>query len=206
MLKLKELPRQIVAGLLAAGAFTLAYLGVPLVWWAALLVGVAVYVAALLLIERAPEAYEVTVFANLTQADVQAAVQYCRQAAAELRAASKAKRMDAETAVALEKMAQLLDAIADSYRQDPRDLKHSRSFVQHHLPKIRTAVQDYVALGGLALTEQAQQRLVQVGATIRGYVPHIQSIYDACLENDFAKLELETSVLGDVMRLENQRG
>lgn len=206
MLKLKELARQVVAGLLAAAAFTAVYLGVPLVWWAALLVGLAVYVASLLLIERAPESHEVYVFANLTQADVQAAAAHCQQAAQELRTASQARRIDAETAVALEKMAQLIEAIGRNYLQDARDLKHSRSFAQHYLPKIQALVNDYVALSELTVSSSnAQTRLLQVGETIRGYLPHVQSIYDACLENDFEKLELETAVLGDVMRLANPK-
>jgi 5-bromo-4-chloroindolyl phosphate hydrolysis protein len=203
MLKLKELWRQIVAGILAALVFTLAYLGLNLVWWAALLIGLAIYVAALLLIERAPEDSEVYVYANLTQADINAAVKHCQQAAEELRAASKANRIDANTAIALESMAQLVEEIGRNYRQDARDLKHSRNFTNHYLPKIQELVKDYVGLSERTVSEHSQERLMQVGSTIRGYLPHLQTIHEACLENDFEKLELETSVLGDVMRLAN---
>jgi 5-bromo-4-chloroindolyl phosphate hydrolysis protein len=201
MLKLKELWRQILAGLLAAGAFSGVYLGLSLVWWAALLVGVAVYAAGLLLIERVPEDTEVYVYANLTQADINAAVQQCTQAAAQLRTASKANRIDANTAVALEKMAQLVESIGSNYQQDARDLKYSRNFTHYYLPKILELVKDYVSLSERTVTESSQARLQQVGNVIRGYLPNVQTIYNACLENDFEKLELETSVLGDVMKL-----
>lgn len=62
-------------------------------------------------------------------------------------------------------------------------------------------VGDYVRLSERTVTVESQQRLQQVGELIRGYVPHVQNMYDACLENDFEKLELETSVLGEVMRI-----
>lgn len=205
MLKLKELWRQLLAGLLASGGFMAAYLGANLIWWAALLIGVAVYIAALLLIERAPEDEEVFVHANLTQADVNAAVEQCKQAAQALRKASRTNRIDADTATALERMAQLVDEIAVNYGQDPRDLKHSRSFVNNHLPKMMDAVNNYVSLSERTVSEQSQTRLLHVGAKLQGYVPHLQIIHDACLENDFEKLELETSVLGDVMKLDRPR-
>ncbi|MEZ5452922.1 MAG: 5-bromo-4-chloroindolyl phosphate hydrolysis family protein [Thiothrix sp.] len=201
MLKLKELWRQILAGVLAAGAFSAVYLGFSLVWWAALLAGFAVYAASLLLVERAPEDNEVYVYANLTQEDINAAVRQCLQAAKELRAASKANRIDADTAVALERMAQLVEDIGNNYREDARDLKHSRNFTNYYLPKILELVKDYVALSNRTVTDSAQQRLQQVGGVIRGYLPNVQTIHNACLENDFEKLELETSVLGDVMKL-----
>lgn len=201
MLKLKELWRQIVAGVMAALVFSLIYLAASLVWWAALLAGAAVYIALLLLIERAPEDNEVYVYANLTQEDVNTAAQQCEQAAASLLAASQTNSVDANTALALERMANLVSEIGKNYLQDPRDLKYSRSFINHYLPKIEELVVGYVDLSHKTITEQAQQRLAQVGSVIRGYLPHIQTIHDACLENDFEKLELETAVLGDVMQL-----
>jgi hypothetical protein len=203
MLKLKELWRQIAAGSLAALTFSVVYLGLGLVWWAALLAGLAVYAASLLLIERAPEDHEVYVYQNVTQAALNQAVQDCFDAARILRNASKASRIDATTAVALERMAQMIEAIGNNYQQDARDFKHSRSFITHYLPKIQELVSDYVALSERTVSAHSQARLGQVGNTIRGYLPHIETIHEACLDNDFDKLELETAVLGDVMRLAN---
>lgn len=203
MLKLKELWRQILAGLLAASAFSLSYLGLSLVWWVALLIGLAVYAAALLLIERAPEANEVYVHANLTQADLNNAVQQCQQAATELQQASQTAHIDSETAHALTEMAQIISEIGRNYAEDPLDLKHSRSFISHYLPKILTVVRDYVSLSERSVTATSQQRLKEVGKAIQAYLPHVQTIHNACLANDFERLELETAVLGDILRLDN---
>ena len=111
MLKLKELWRQLVAGLVAGAAFTGVYLALNLVWWLALLIGLAVYGAALLLIERAPEDNEIYVYGNVTQFDIQAAVTQCEQAATQFRKASRARTLDADTALAIARLAQLVEAI-----------------------------------------------------------------------------------------------
>lgn len=200
-MRLKELPRQIVAGLIASLSFVIAYLGLTLIWWLALGMGIAVYAAALLLIEREPEDNEVFVYDNITRFDINSAVESCRQAAEHLYHASRHNRIDTETAIAIERLSQLVEAIGNNYLSDGRDLKHSRIFISHYLPNMMAVVGDYVRLSERTVTVASQQRLQQVGELIRGYVPHVQNMYDACLENDFEKLELETSVLGEVMRI-----
>ena len=200
-MRLKELPRQIVAGLIASLSFVIAYLGLTLIWWLALGMGIAVYAAALLLIEREPEDNEVFVYDNITRFDINSAVESCRQAAEHLYHASRYNRIDTETAIAIERLSQLVEAIGNNYLSDGRDLKHSRIFISHYLPNMMAVVGDYVRLSERTVTVASQQRLQQVGELIRGYVPHVQNMYDACLENDFEKLELETSVLGEVMRI-----
>lgn len=205
MIKLKETGRQIVAGLLASGVFALVYIVLALKWLPALGIAVAVYIAMLLLIQRAPEDHERYIYENLTQHDLDKAVNACRQTAKKLqRVSHSTKRLDGETATSMEKLAQLVDHIADNYQEDPRDLKHSLSFVKHYLPRLNTIVDHFASLSSKALTPDSQQRLAKIGQAIRHYVPHFQSIYDACLENDFKKLEFETSVLGDVMELESR--
>lgn len=200
-MRLKELPRQIVAGLIASLSFVITYLGLTLIWWLALGMGIAVYAAALLLIEREPEDNEVFVYDNITRFDINSAVESCRQAAEHLYHASRYNRIDTETAIAIERLSQLVEAIGNNYLSDGRDLKHSRIFISHYLPNMMAVVGDYVRLSERTVTVASQQRLQQVGELIRGYVPHVQNMYDACLENDFEKLELETSVLGEVMRI-----
>lgn len=204
MIKLKELWRQILAGLLAGGGFALAYIGLHLIWWVALIVGAAVYLAALLLIERAPEDHEVYVHSNITQQDVNDAVDYCNQAAKQLRQASRTKHIDGSVAHTFVQLSDHIEHIGANYEQDARDLKHSYSFIKMHLPKILAITEDYVSLSERTVSSQSQQRLAQIGHMIQDYLPPVQRIHDACLENDFEKLELETSVLGDVMKMSSK--
>lgn len=203
MIKLKEMWRVSLAGFFASLAFFAAYHYFLLQVIPAFGIAIAVYIAFFLLIERAPEDDEVYVHENLTQYDLDKAIDYCHQAAKKLSKVSRIKRIDAETATAMEKLSQLVDHIADNYKDDPRDLKHSLAFVNHYLPRLLNIVQDFESLSSKALTPDSQQRLGKIGNNIREYVPHFQNIYDACLENDFKRLELETDVLGDVMKIEN---
>lgn len=204
MIKLKELWRQILAGIIAGAGFAAAYIGLQLIWWVALLIGVAVYGAALLLIERAPEDHEVYVHSNVTQHDVNEAVDYCNQASKQLKQASRTKHIDESVAQTFIQLSELIEHIGTNYAQDARDLKHSYSFIKMHLPKILAITEDYVSLSERTVSDHSQQRLAQVGHMIQDYLPPVQRIHDACLENDFEKLELETSVLGEVMKMSSK--
>ena len=196
-----EIQRQVMAGITGGVAFALVYLGLHLVWWVGLIAGLAVYAAALLLIEA--ELPSATLPLPAQRFNPTEAVRLCEEAAVKLRRASQASHIDADTALALERLAQLVEEIGRNHLQEGRDLRQSRGFVGHYLPKIMAVVTSYVALSERTISAQSQERLQQIATVIRSYLPHVQSIHEACLENDFEKLELETAVLGDVMRLEH---
>jgi hypothetical protein len=203
-MRLKETWRQLLAGVLAAATFTLVHLFFDIQWLPALGIALAIYIASLLLIERAPEDDEVYLHENLTQYDLDKAVLYCRQAAKKLQHISGMSHIDSSTAQAMKSLSSLINHIADNYKDDPRDLKHSLSLVNHYLPRLLSIVQSFETLSNKSLTRESQHRLRHIGEQIRDYVPHFQSIYNACLENDFKRLELETGVLGDVMKIETR--
>jgi DNA repair ATPase RecN len=204
MIRLQELWRQLLAGFFAAGAFGFVYLLLALKWLPAIAIAFAVYIALLLLIERQPEDSEVLLPEHLNQDDLQKAVDYCRTAAKQLSKVSRVKSIDADTASAIQKLAQLVERIADNYQDDPRDLKHSIPLIKHYLPKLLSIVQDFEQLSKKLDSTQQQQRLRKIATRIQSYVPHFQAIYDACLENDFKRLELESDVLGDVMKIQQR--
>lgn len=204
MLRLKELWRQLLAGFFAAGAFGFVYLFLSLQWLPAIAIALAVYIALLLLIERAPEDSEVLLHQHLNKNDLQKAVDYCRMAAKKLGKVSRVKSIDTETATAMQQLAQLVERIADNFQDDPRDLKHSIPLLKHYLPKLLDIAQDFEQLSKKLASTQQQQRLKKIATRIQSYVPHFQAIYDACLENDFKRLELESDVLGDVMKIQQR--
>lgn len=205
-MQLRELTRQTTAGGLASIAFSGTYLGMSMVWWVSLLIGASVYAGSLLLIERKPEEEEIFVAGTLTQNNVDEAVRQCKFSAHELRKVSRMTQVDDETSESLKRMSHLIDEIAKNYEQDPRDLNHSRSFVNNHLPKMMTLVKSFASLSERTVSEQSQSRLAKIGESLRGYESHIEVIQNACLDNDFKKLEWETSVLGDVMKIDRPRG
>jgi len=206
MIKLPELWRQMTAGCLASIAFSATYLGMSLVWWIALIIGISVYISSLLLIDRKPETQEIYIVGNLTQNNIDEAVRQCKFSAHELRKVSRLTQVDDKTSDALERMSHLIDEIATNYAQDPRDLDHSLSFVNNHLPKMMDLVKNFASLSERTVSQKSQSRLAKIAESLREYEPHIEVIQNACLENDFKKLEWETSVLGDVMKIDRPRG
>lgn len=186
-------PRQILAGLIAAAGFLGLYLGLSLVWWAALPLAALTYFALLLVIRRKPPATEVMVGERVSQADLSqaaaallAASQRLGQAAAQ---APEADRGDLET------MASHVLSIRTLIQADPNDYRMARQFIDYYLPRIVEAVESYVALAKLSHTTP-DPRLAELGARIRGFGGVVEKIDRACIANDFDALESEVEALG----------
>ena len=100
-MQLPDGPRQIVAGLLAGAVFLLLFLGVPLVWWAALGLSLAAFLAFLFIIRKRLSASEVMVAERVTKADPQEAAASLASAGVRLRAASEAASVAIHTDMAV---------------------------------------------------------------------------------------------------------
>lgn len=195
-MRLPDGPRQIAAGLIAAGAFVALFFGLVLVWWAALIGAVAVYAAALLMIRRRLPLDEIHLSAQVTAADVARATDALDQASARLaRAAEAAPRGDRDQLLA---MSRNLGSIRQSVATDPEDYRTTRRFIGFYLPKIVETVDAYVRLAGMASGDQAA-RIEALGRDIGRFDLAIREIDQACLENDVQALEVQVDVLAKQM-------
>lgn len=192
MIALPETLRQLFAGLAAAGAFLALFFGMGLVAWAAGIGALLVFVAALLIIERRKPAAERMLVDGVSEADLAAALQAFQASADRLRVL-EAAAPSAERGV-FESMATVLERIRAHHQQDPRDLKHTRRFLRHDLPRLVESAEGYVELAGRSGPGEAA-RLQTLGERIRGYGPALEKIERACLDNDFMRLDVETDVL-----------
>lgn len=184
--------RQIVATLLAAGAFLGLFFGATLVWWLALGLAVLVYGAALLIIARKPPASEVMIADRISQADLNRAAAALAQAGTRMQQA--AQQAPADDRADLNEMGEHLLSIRDRVLEDPEDYRRTRRFVDYYLPKILETVEAYTDLARKSRGTPA--RLHDLGARIRRFGPVIAKIDAACLENDFVALEAEVEALG----------
>ena len=91
-------------------------------------------------------------------------------------------------------MSRHLTSIRELIKSDPRDYRQTRQFISYFLPQIVTTVEAYVALAKLAQGGNAA-RLVELGGTIKGFVPVVAKIDQACIDNDFAALEAQVFAL-----------
>lgn len=201
-MRLRETTRQIVAGGASSVAFVTLFSASHFALWISGLLTAAVYGATILVIERKKESIEIEVDAGLSQADVDQAVTFCRESARTLHQLSGEVMRDQELSKIFLELARFTNLIADNYEKDPQDLRHSRGFVDHHLPKLVKASRTYVELSKVIGTAETRQRLSEIRPQFAEYVPRVEAIYNACLLNDFDGLALETASLQTIMKSE----
>jgi hypothetical protein len=158
---------------------------------------VVVYLALLLLIGRRPPLDEVMLSTRVSAADV-------RQASAALAASARRLEAAAETAPEadrkeIRKMVGHIGSIRAQIEQEPEDFRRARRFVTNYLPHMVETVESYVSLAGRAKGQQAE-RLGPIRDRIRDFLPALERIDAACLENDFAELEAQVDALAIQMK------
>lgn len=185
-------PRQVLAALLASAAFLALFFPAGLVWWVALGLAAMVYAALLLIIPRRRPLTEVMVSDQVSAQDIAQATNALSAAITRLDAAAKAAPKG--DVMDLADLSRHLSSIRELIRVDPKDYRQTRQFISYFLPMIVSTVEAYVGLAKLAQGENGV-RLAELGGMIKGFVPVVQKIDQACIENDFVALEAQVSAL-----------
>ena len=202
---MRDLIRQLVAGGLASALFLGLFFGANLVWWVPLLLSTVAFVGLLLVLPKFRSADQIEVADGITQAELDQAVRMCREAAAEFKALSQEPKLSREITDAFHRLAEIVSDIAENYLRDPRDIRYSRGFTDHHVGAVREIARGYTQLRQARLNEDADRRLGDVRARILGYVEQFDAIYHACLVNDFRQLEVSTAALDQIMKVESPK-
>lgn len=185
-------PRQILAALLASATFLALFFPAGLVWWLALGLAVMVYFALLLVIPRRKPLDEVMVGDQVSAADIARATDALTNAAYRMNEAAKTAPLIDR--MGLQDMSKHLSSIRELIKADPKDYRQTKQFISYFLPLIVTTVESYVGLAKLADGVNAD-RVAELGSMIKGFVPVVQKIDQACIENDFVALEAQVSAL-----------
>lgn len=194
---LSETLRQVVAGLIAASVFAFAYFGLSLATWFSAGAALLGFIAALLLIRRAPPSSERMVAEGVSAQDLDIALRAMRDASGRLhRLTDRSPRGDGDV---FRRLGDLLERIGLHHERDPGDLRHTRRFLRHDLPRIVETAEAYVELAARS-GAASEARLSQLSAMIDGFVPALERIDQACLENDFVALEVEAEVLSEQLK------
>lgn len=191
-MRLAEGPRQMLAGLVSAAAFLGFYLKLMLVWWLSLVLAVLVYGAVLLIVRRKLRADEITAGAGVTQADLVEAGRIMDRAAVRLEA-THPKLPDTDAQVVAQ-LAAHVRSIRAQIMSDPQDYRRARRFISSYLGNMVDTVERFAEL--TAKTRgQHEARLQPIAARIHAYLPALEKIDAACLENDFTALEAQMNAL-----------
>lgn len=100
-------------------------------------------------------------------------------------------------AATIARMAALVEAIGRHHRASPGHVARTRTFVRHTLPRMVEAVAGYVDLARRALPGTSDERLAEVSRRLADFVPVLENIDRACLDDDLTALEVNVEVLDE---------
>lgn len=95
-----------------------------------------------------------------------------------------------------QKMADLVQTIREHHIARPAHVTLTSKFRRHVLGRIVQSVADYVDLSRRSGPDQ-RARLKQISEQLETFVPALEKIDKACLDNDLTELEIHVDVLGD---------
>lgn len=184
--------RHTVAGLVSGASFLGFFAGLTLQWWLSLVLALVVYGAMLLVIRRRPGLDEISAGPGTSAADLRAAGQAMARAADRLEASlGKLPAGDAEVVTQL---AGHVRSIGAHVATDPQDYRRTRRFVGSYLGHMVETVEGFAELTSKSRGRH-EARLRPMSERIAGYLPVLERIDAACLENDFTALEAQMSAL-----------
>lgn len=196
-MQLREGLRQIVAGVTASSVFLGLFFGLNMVWWAAFVGAVLVFFAALLVIRKRPDDDDVRVADRTSKADIKDAGRKMSVAIEKLGAA-RSKLHDSDIAT-ISSLVEHVESIRDQVISDPKDYRRARRFITNNLGYIVDTVERYADLSEKARGRH-EDRLAALSDQIKAFVPAVEKIDTACLENDFRTLEAQIEVLAIQMK------
>lgn len=102
-----------------------------------------------------------------------------------------------------QRMADLFDALKKHHIANPAHTVLTRKFRKHVIGRMLATIEDYIALAKRAGPDQ-QDRLTQISDQLSEFVPVLERIDQACLDNDLTNLEINVEVLNE--QLNRRRG
>lgn len=186
---------QLKAGLAALAVFVLLLVGLRLRSWLPFIAAALTYLALLWYWRARPAARrEVALPDGVSRADLDAALDALAAARRELGAlADAAPPADLPL---IRRMAALVGAIRLHIEANPAHVPRTRTFVRHTLGRMVAAVAGYVDLTRRA-GPGGNGRLSEVARRLEGFVPVLERIDRACVENDLMALEISVEVLDE---------
>ncbi|MDP5219028.1 5-bromo-4-chloroindolyl phosphate hydrolysis family protein [Ruegeria sp. 2205SS24-7] len=196
-MRMRDGVRQIVAGVTSAAAFLCLFFGLVLIWWVALAGALLVFGAMLLVIRQKPNFSELLVSPRTSEADIREAGRIMSRASERL--AKTAPRLpDADQSI-VNAISAHVESIRNQVISDPEDYRRARRFITSYLENMVETVERYADLAEKSRGRH-EDRLAPLSERIRAFVPALERIDTACLENDFLALETQVEALAAQMK------
>ncbi|MEM7057048.1 MAG: hypothetical protein AAF557_05620 [Pseudomonadota bacterium] len=115
-------------------------------------------------------------------------------------AAKRLRRLSRQAPAAdrpmFQRMADLFDELKIHHIANPAHVKLTDKFRKHVMGRMLATVEDYIDLAKRAGPDQ-QERLGQISQHMTEFIPVLERIDQACLDNDLTTLEINVEVLNE---------
>lgn len=189
--------KQILAGICSGLGFLFFYFVVYLTWWAAIGLSLAIYMAIMMIVVTKQQANEIFVARSVTKADLQKAGDDMGVAIERLQAVLPTLSM--EDKVTVQDLVTHIESIRVQVVADPEDYRRARRLITSYLGHMVAAVERFADLSKKASGRQSE-RLIALSQQIKGFIPVVAKIDNACLDNDFTTVEIEMKVLAEQLK------
>jgi len=186
---------RILAALAGIMALAFSVFGMRMTSWTPLALSLAVYVGVLLAFwpnRRSDPA--IALPTGVSREDYATAIEKLTRGSRSLQ--SLALQTSPADRPLFERMAGLLDTIRAHHEANPSHVPRTRTFVRHTLDRMVGVVEHYADLYARAGSDQ-KRRLADVSAQIESFVPALEKIDQACIDNDMMALEVSVEVLNE---------
>ena len=102
-----------------------------------------------------------------------------------------------------QRMADLFETLKKHHIANPAHAVLTRKFRKHVIGRMLATIEDYIALAKRAGPDQ-QDRLGQISRQLAEFIPVLERIDQACIDNDLTELEVNVEVLSE--QLNRRRG
>ena len=185
------LRRIVLAGLTGLAVVVLAVVLTRTFGRLPLIAGITTFVVALILMVPSRKA---RVRKDGEMSEEERAVAQLDHAASRLR--RMARRAPVPDRPLFRRLAELMAQIRDSHRLNPGHATLTRKFRRHVVGRMVGAVGSYVELARRAGRDQ-KERLAAISTQLEEFVPVLEKIDQACVDNDLMALEINVEVLNE---------
>lgn len=191
--------KSLVCGLAGAAAFLAALFALHMRFTYAALLGLGVWLVLSLLLR---EDEGIPAVQGMTRDEVQNALREGERKAARLRA--QGRRIGRRrVAVKVETIADVADRILADLRQDPKDIRSARRFLEYYLDATLLVVTRYVDLSDRATpSEDVQEVLGKFEGLLDAIQATFEKQHERLLRDDVLDLDTDITVLQQMMKME----
>jgi acyl carrier protein len=199
---MRELQRQIIAGLTAAGVFVILSLVTNFVLWFNFIITGALGLGIYLIIPRKKEPHEVEAAPGVTQKQLNDAVERIdiyRERFAHL-ALSCSKKEIADTVISI---AEILNTITENFKTHPSNVRDASQFLDLYLVRSFDIVSQYMRLADIPLQGNELKQISTIEETIKRIEQGFKDFYHQCLQNNLTDLEVKSETFKSIIDMDS---